>query len=72
MSTPEPKATIPVKGLVVAALVLGVTAAALVWWLERFQVDKLHSEVHDYLEKYDEFRQWLAQQRPGQSEGGQP
>lgn len=46
--------------ILLAGLILGITAAAIVWFLERFEGQRLHSEVREYLEKYDEFRNWLA------------
>jgi hypothetical protein len=54
--------------ILLAGLILGVTAAAIVWFLERFEGQRLHSEVREYLERYDEFRAWLASrpEMPGQ------
>ena len=46
--------------VIVVGLVLGVTAALVVWYLERFEVAKLHGEVGAYLDNYDRFREWLA------------
>jgi hypothetical protein len=43
---------------VVIGILLGVTAALVVWYLERFEVAKLHGEVRDYLGRYDEFTKW--------------
>lgn len=44
--------------LVVIGLVLGIVAASVVWFLERFEIAKLHGEVRGYLEKYESFRAW--------------
>ena len=52
--------------ILLAGLILGVTAAAMVWFLERFEGQRLHSEVREYLERYDEFRAWLAARPPQQ------
>jgi predicted MFS family arabinose efflux permease len=40
------------------AVVLGLVAAGAVWFLERFEVAKLHGEVSSYLERYDRFKLW--------------
>lgn len=56
------------KQAALIGVVLGLTAAAVVWWLERFEVGRLHDEVQSYLETYDEFRDWLANR--GEADGG--
>lgn len=40
------------------ALIMGLVAAGAVWFLERFEVAKLHSEIGEHLAKYDRFRVW--------------
>lgn len=40
---------------------LGLVAGAVVWFLERFETERLHSEVRSYMENYDAFRAFLAQ-----------
>ena len=40
----------------VAALVMALVAAALVWYLERFSTDRLVGEMQKYLRKQDQFR----------------
>lgn len=47
------------------ALVLGFTAAAVVWYLERFEVAKLHTELSEYLANHDRFKKWEADQHGG-------
>ncbi len=49
------------KQTVAAAIVMGLVAAAVVWYLERFQSIKLHEEVNDYLRRYDRFKLWEAE-----------
>lgn len=44
------------------AVVMGLVAAGAVWFLERFQVDRLHGEITSYLERHDKFRAWEAEQ----------
>lgn len=46
---------------IITGVVLGVVCALVVWWLERFEIDKLHGEVRSYLEKVDEFKRWEAE-----------
>lgn len=50
------------RQVVAIGLIMGLTAAAVVWWLERFESERLHGEVRSYLDRYDEFRDWLASQ----------
>lgn len=52
-----------VKQALIIGLTLGLTAAVVVWFLERFESDRLHSEVSNYLHRYDEFRKWDSQQK---------
>lgn len=49
------------KHTLLAAVVMGMVAAGLVWWLEHFEVSRLHAEVSDYLAKYDKFKLWEAE-----------
>lgn len=53
----------PVQGItlaqvIVAAVILGAVAGGVVWYLERFQMAKLHTEMSGYLDKWEQFRQW--------------
>lgn len=49
--------------------VLGLVAAGVVWWLERFELQKVRDEIREtmageasrYLENYDRFQQWLRE-----------
>lgn len=53
--------------ILLAGVALGITAGAVVWFLERFEIEKLHHEVNEYLDRQDQFRAWLADhgQAPG-------
>lgn len=53
------------RQIIIAGVALGFTAALVVWWLERFEVDRLHGEVQGYLKNYDEFRDWLQAKADG-------
>jgi ABC-type cobalamin transport system permease subunit len=57
--------------MILVGVVLGVTAAAVVWWLERFQTERLVGELRTHLDTMsDEYRAWLAQRpRPGKGGG---
>lgn len=44
------------KQTLVAAVVMALVAACLVWYLERFNTDKLVAEMQRYLRKQDDFR----------------
>lgn len=45
---------------IVVGLILGVTCALVVWYLERFETNRLHADIREYLENVDSFRDWLA------------
>lgn len=56
------------KQTVAVAVIIGCVAAGIVWFLERFEVERLHGEVGSYLEKMDRFRAWEAEHGGGQTE----
>lgn len=41
------------------ALVLGLVCAAVVWWLERFEVSRVIGEAEGVLRKHAAFEEWL-------------
>jgi len=41
------------RRVIMAGLILGVVAAGLVWWLERFESRRLIGEFQDYLRDSD-------------------
>lgn len=47
------------KKALIVAITFGVVAAAVVWWLERFELNRLHGEVLGYLKNQDDFREFL-------------
>lgn len=51
------------RNAVIIGLVLGVVCACIVWYLERFESNRLHAEVREYLTKYDEFSEWLSKKK---------
>lgn len=53
------------KQVMVCAVILGVAAAGVVWFLERFEVAKLHTEMSDYLKKVDGFTEYLKKEGIG-------
>lgn len=50
------------KQALIVAIVFGVVAAGIVWWLERFEINKFHGEVQDYMKNQNAFQQWLQDQ----------
>ncbi len=58
-----------VRQAVAIGLILGVTCALVVWYLERFESNRLHADISDYLSKRDQFRDWLSNHEapPGES-----
>lgn len=49
------------RQVAVTAIVLGVVAGMVVWYLERFESNRLMGEIHDYLGKRELFDQWLRE-----------
>lgn len=50
------------------AVVFGVVAAGVVWYLERFETDRMLGEIQRYLAKVDRFRAYEAEH--GGGDGG--
>lgn len=54
------------RQVIAAGVVLGVVCAAVVWWLERFELQKVRQEIRDtiageaaeYLKHWAEYREW--------------
>lgn len=62
MAEPDPKPVAELPRVIVTGIVLGITAAAVVWFLERFQTNRLVTELRQHLdEQSEEYREWLAQ-----------
>lgn len=47
---------------IVTGIMLGIVAGLVVWYLERFQTDRMFSDMRDYMEKRDDFRAWLQRE----------
>jgi len=43
------------------AIVFGLVAAMVVWWLERFEINRFHGEVQSYLTNQIAFKEWLKE-----------
>lgn len=52
------------RQVIATGLILGLTAAVVVWFLERFESQRLHGEVRSYLTNYDAFREWVERHGP--------
>lgn len=49
------------KQAVVFGVVFGLVAAMVVWYLERFELNRLHGEVREYLGNRDRFEDFLRE-----------
>lgn len=49
------------KQAVVFGVVFGLVAAMVVWYLERFELNRLHGEVREYLGNRDKFEDFLRE-----------
>ena len=50
-----------VKQALIVAIAFGITAAIVVWYLERFEINKFHGEVQHYIRNYDKFAEYLRE-----------
>lgn len=50
-----------IKHALVIAVTFGIVAALVVWWLERFEINKFHGEVRSYIQNYDKFEKYLRE-----------
>lgn len=50
-----------IKHALVIAITFGIVAALVVWWLERFEINKFHGEVQSYIRNYDKFTEYLRE-----------
>lgn len=50
-----------IKHAIVFGIIFGLVAAAVVWYLERFELNRLHGEVKQYLDKRDGFEAYLRE-----------
>lgn len=57
----------PVQQALIAGVILGVVCAGIVWYLERFEAKKLHAEMAEYLERHDQFKEFLAKRERGEA-----
>lgn len=55
------------KQAIVFGIVFGLIAAGVVWYLERFELNRLHGEINDYLSKRDAFTEWEKMKDNGAS-----
>lgn len=49
------------KQAVIFGTVFGLVAALVVWYLERFEVNKLHQEIRTYLGHQEGFQDFLRE-----------
>lgn len=55
-----------VRNAIVAGMILGVVAACVVWFLERFEVARMHEQIREHLERHDAFGDFLRQREDGE------
>ena len=46
------------RQLFVMIATVSVLAAGLAWWLQRFELNQLHTDMQDYLGKIDKLNKW--------------
>ena len=56
------------KQTALMAVVMGVVAAGVVWYLERFEVAKMHEEMRSYLERHDAFQTFMKERGDKESD----
>ena len=49
-----------IRQMILLIVCISILAGGLAWWLQRFEMQNLHSEIGAYLSKLDEFRAWEA------------
>lgn len=49
------------KQAIIFGIIFGTVAALVVWYLERFELNRLHGEVREYLDKRGEFADYLRE-----------
>lgn len=47
------------KNAIIIGVIFGLVAATVVWYLERFELNRLHGEMKDYLSKHAQFDNFL-------------
>lgn len=57
------------RQLIVTSVLVGVVAAAVVWFLERYQAELLAMKFQQVLRSHDAFNEWLRQQQEGRGSG---
>ena len=69
MSEPEPDrlpSLAELRPALVAGVVLGVVAAVVVWYLERFETRRVISEAEDLLRRHAAFDEFLRARERGE------
>lgn len=51
-----------IKHAILIGVTFGIVAAAVVWWLERFEINKFHGEVNRYMKHHEKFADYLKDQ----------
>lgn len=51
--------SLTLKHAIVIGIIFGVVAAAVVWYLERFELNRLHGEMKEYLDRHRQFDDFI-------------
>jgi len=49
------------KNALIIGITFGIVAAVVVWWLERFEINKFHGEVQHYIKNQNAFQEFLKE-----------
>ena len=49
------------KHAIIFGVIFGLVAAGVVWYLERFELNRLHGEVKEYLGNYEAFDSYMKE-----------
>jgi len=50
------------RNAIIIGVVFGLVAACVVWYLERFELNRLHGEMKEYLERHRAFDDYLKKE----------
>lgn len=49
------------RQFVLFVAIVSALSAGIAWWLQRFELDSLHKEISNYMDKHERFRLWEEQ-----------
>lgn len=57
------------RQVIAIGLILGLTAAVVVWYLERFETNRMFGQMRSYMQHHDAFMQYLKEHGGDDSSG---